>query len=1122
MRLRPAPLRAAAALAVGFVAVRVVYRVLFHGADGAGPVVLPLPLFRLAPPFAHVQVLGPVTLDGLRDAVLSALPIALTLLGFGVLNALLDLPALLARAAGRGPLQGVARALSVAWATLPALADAVRAARFARRLRGERPGVRLLAPVLERTLERATAVAASLEVRGYGARHPSRPAHGSAPPALPSANPVGRVRRISPDADGCRDAYASQENLRVSRPPSAPVACRDAVAAQGVATVRLGGLTLDAGTLVLLTGATGSGKTTVLRALSGLLTHLDGGRIDGAVQVAGRDRAATPPRETASSVGVVLQQPREAFVADTVAHEIGLTLELRGDPASVRRARVAEVARRVGIEALLDRPVRALSAGEAVLTAIAGAIVGDSVLLLVDEPLADLDVAARERIVALLAGLAAGGACVVVAEHRAAEFAGVADVVLRIDGGEVGAVLAVHPAEVVVPGTDDDDPGRMSAAAARSSGPWGRHAPDSRHLGPDEPAPAPAPAPAAAAEDTPPADTPPTATDATDPRDTRPPVLTASGVTVRRGDRIVVDDARFALAPGEVVALTGPNGAGKSSLLAAIAVSSGRRDDDVRTAGPIALVPDVSDDLFVRDTVAAECRAADRRARRRPSDAAGRPRRLAAPRWLDGQERAADAVTSARFAALLRLDPEGPVFRRMLARHPRDLSAGERRCLAIALQTARRPAVLLVDEPTHGLDPAARALVARALAAQAAEGAAVLLATHDRAFVGDVCDRELPLRDGVLGAAPAAADDPLARSLSAATPAAASASVHNSGDSAPHAPAIPGIPGVAAPTPARSPELRTPPKPAPEAPPATPPAPAPPAAPRPTRPAPPATPPTPAPPAAPWPAPPAPAPRAPAHRTPASRVAARTAALIAANLAAAAAFLWPLVASAVPAQAQAAVPYIALSLAPVAAVLVVAALDRSVRSAHTLALLAVLAAIGAAIRIASTGVGGVEALFVLLILAGRAYGARFGLLLGAASLALSALVWGGVGPWLPFQMFACGWVGAGAGLLPRRVTGWPEIAMLCVYGVVASYVFGLIMNMWFWPFAVGSETSISYVPGGSIGENLANFLVYSLITSTVGWDTLRAVTTVVGLLLVGRAILAALRRAKPVAEGVAH
>ena len=243
----------------------------------------------------------------------------------------------------------------------------------------------------------------------------------------------------------------------------------------------------------------------------------------------------------------------------------------------------------------------------------------------------------------------------------------------------------------------------------------------------------------------------------------------------------------------------------------------------------------------------------------------------------------------------------------------------------------------------------------------------------------------------------------------------------------------------------------------------------------------------------------------------------RTPALVAANLAAAAAFLWPLVASAVPAQAQAAVPYIALALAPLAVVLVLAALDASVRSAHTLALLAVLAAIGAAIRIASTGVGGVEALFVLLILAGRAFGPRFGLLLGATSLALSALMWGGVGPWLPFQMFACGWVGAGAGLLPRRVRGIPEIVMLAAYGIVASYAFGLIMNMWFWPFAVGADTGISYVPGGSLGENLGNFLVYSLLTSTLSWDTLRAITTVVGLALVGRALLRSLRRAKPVA-----
>ncbi|WP_324014935.1 ECF transporter S component [Microbacterium sp. JZ37] len=205
----------------------------------------------------------------------------------------------------------------------------------------------------------------------------------------------------------------------------------------------------------------------------------------------------------------------------------------------------------------------------------------------------------------------------------------------------------------------------------------------------------------------------------------------------------------------------------------------------------------------------------------------------------------------------------------------------------------------------------------------------------------------------------------------------------------------------------------------------------------------------------------------------------------------------------------------AVAVAPLAVIAVLALLDGSVRSAHTLAHLAVLGAVGAAIRIVGTGVGGVEALFVLLILAGRVLGARFGLLLGAVSIGMSALLWGGVGPWLPFQMFACGWVAAGAGLLPRRVRGRAEIAMLCVYGVAASYAFGLIMNMWFWPFAVGAGTGASYAPGAPLAENLASFLVYSLVTSTLSWDTLRAITTVVGLALVGTACLRALRRAKP-------
>ncbi|MFT4214901.1 MAG: ATP-binding cassette domain-containing protein [Microbacterium sp.] len=933
---RPAALRAAGALALGFVAVRVLYRVLFHGADGTGPVLLPLPSWRLPAPLQHVELLGSVTAGGLGNAALSAVPIALTILAFGVLNASVDVPRLIAHGAGRGPLRGLARAVSIAWATLPSLADAVRSARLAQRLRGERlglwSGARLLAPVLEHTLERATAVAAALELRGY----------------------AGREREGSYEHPVVLDGFAAGFS-------ATPV-------------VAASHLRLAPGTLTVLTGPTGSGKSTLLRTLSGLHPHLDGGWIGGTAEVVGHDRAATPPRDLSRRVGVVLQHPRAAFATTRVRDEIGLALELRGLAAVLVAARVAEVAERAGITPLLDRSLRELSAGEATLVAIAAAVIDQPVLLLVDEPLADLDVAARERIVALLAALAHdAGVCVLVAEHRAAEFADVADGWLAVDDGRVVAASAWPTPPI---------PTAHGETAPRAEGP----AADGRSY-------------------------------------PHTPALTASGITVRHGDHVAVRDAALTLAAAEIVALTGPNGAGKSSLLVALATGD--------LAGRVALVPDDADALFVRDTVAAECRRADR--------TAGHARARRAPGAITATP---VEPTAARFSRLLGLDPRAPVAE-LMQRHPRDLSVGQRRCLAIAVQTAKAPGALLVDEPTRGLDPAARTLVAAVLAALAQNGTTVLIATHDAEFADAIADRTLAMDAGVL--TPREASQP--RSVNRGSLSRADDGLD-------------------------TPRLR-----------------------RGTRP-----------------------PEELHTRPPEGRArhAWRTPTLIAANLAAISAFLWPLVASAVPAHAQAAVPYIALALAPLAVVLVLAALDESVRSAHTLALLAVLAAIGAAIRIASTGVGGVEALFVLLILAGRAYGARFGLLLGAASIALSAIVWGGVGPWLPFQMFACGWVGAGAGLLPRRLRGVPEIILLAAYGVIASYVFGLVMNMWFWPFAVGSDTSISYVPGGSVAENLGNFLVYSLLTSTLSWDTLRAVTTVAGLVLVGRALLRSLRRAKPV------
>jgi energy-coupling factor transport system substrate-specific component len=183
-----------------------------------------------------------------------------------------------------------------------------------------------------------------------------------------------------------------------------------------------------------------------------------------------------------------------------------------------------------------------------------------------------------------------------------------------------------------------------------------------------------------------------------------------------------------------------------------------------------------------------------------------------------------------------------------------------------------------------------------------------------------------------------------------------------------------------------------------------------------------------------------------------------------------------------------------------------------------LAILGVLSAANALLRGISAGTAGVELVFFLLILAGRVFGPGFGFVLGCTSLFASALMTAGVGPWLPFQMLCSAWVGMGAGLLPRRVRGRAEIAMLVAYGVVAAYAFGMLMNLSGWPFVLGIGVaghggSLSYVPGAPLLENLHRFAVYTLLTSTGSWDTGRAITTSVALVVLGPAVLATLRRA---------
>ncbi len=249
------------------------------------------------------------------------------------------------------------------------------------------------------------------------------------------------------------------------------------------------------------------------------------------------------------------------------------------------------------------------------------------------------------------------------------------------------------------------------------------------------------------------------------------------------------------------------------------------------------------------------------------------------------------------------------------------------------------------------------------------------------------------------------------------------------------------------------------------------------------------------------------------------RVGPRSAAVLAvAGLAGLVMFAWPLLLVPDPEAASVTPPLLFLALLPVVVLVVVVELTEGGLDAKALAVLGVLTAVNAALRSLGAGVAGVETVFFLLVLAGRVFGPGFGFVLGCTSLFGSALLTGGVGPWLPYQMLASAWIGMGAGLLPRRARGRAEIALLVGYGIVAAYAYGILTNLSSWPYVVGiaeqgQDIALAFVPGAPLADNLHRFAVYTLLTSTGGWDTGRAVTTSVAIVVLGPAGLATLRRA---------
>jgi energy-coupling factor transport system ATP-binding protein len=469
-------------------------------------------------------------------------------------------------------------------------------------------------------------------------------------------------------------------------------------------------LEIDEGELCLVIGGTGAGKSTLLGAINGLVPHFTGGHLDGHVTVAGRDTRDYEPRDLAETVGYVGQDPLSGFVTDTVEEELAYGMEQLGLASTVMRKRVEETLDLLGIAELRARALRTLSGGQQQRVAIGSVLTAHPRTLVLDEPTSALDPTAAEDVLATLARLVHDlGVTVVVAEHRLERVAHHADrvVYLRGDGRvETGAPDVVLGRAPIAP------PVVHLARLAR----WDRtplSVRDARRLV-----------------------APLRATLAGRPRPRRRahatgalPALRARGIVVRYGPVVAVRGVDLDLAPGEVTAVMGRNGSGKSSLLWSIQGSGSRErgtvdvgGDDPHRLAPkdartrVGLVPQTPGDLLYLTSVGEECAQGDFDAGVAPGTCRDLLTRLVGP--ID------------------------------LEQHPRDLSEGQRLSLVLAIQLAASPPVLLLDEPTRGLDPTAKDRFAVIVDELVAAGAAVAIATHDVELVAHVADRVVVLAEG--------------------------------------------------------------------------------------------------------------------------------------------------------------------------------------------------------------------------------------------------------------------------------------------------------------------------------------------------------------------------------------
>ncbi|MGZ8766176.1 MAG: ABC transporter ATP-binding protein, partial [Acidimicrobiia bacterium] len=473
------------------------------------------------------------------------------------------------------------------------------------------------------------------------------------------------------------------------------------------AALRTLDLEVEAGEILLVAGASGSGKSTVLRAANGLVPHASGGQFSGDVVAFGRSTRTHRPRELADVVGFVHQDPEAQFVVDHVERDLAFVLENLGHTPQAMRRRVEEVLDALGIAQLRSRAPSSLSGGERQRCAIAGALAAAPTALVLDEPTSQLDPQGADDVLGAIGRLNADlGTTVLIAEHRLERAAPLADRAVIFDRGSMTGAPG-SPSEILA-GYAGAPP---VTHLARLLGwePLPLTVREARRL--------------AAGSTAIPVGAPPV-----DPRNASARsgdigeapgelLLDATGITVELGGRSVLAGVSVSARRGEVVALLGRNGTGKTTLLRVLGRLLRPRAGAIRGPGTVAYVPQDPNTLLFAPSVRAELT--------QTLHLLGRSDHGEVDQWLDALD-----LTD------------------LADRHPRSLAGGERQRVAVAAVAVGGADVLLLDEPTRGMDAPSRAGLERALHAHAAAGGAVVLATHDVELAARSASRAVVLGDG--------------------------------------------------------------------------------------------------------------------------------------------------------------------------------------------------------------------------------------------------------------------------------------------------------------------------------------------------------------------------------------